>query len=167
MNSQVADPYMTAKIIRSYVRHNAVAAGQLSDLITCVHGALGQLGKPAELEEVRTPAVPVRRSVHRDYVVCLDCGYRAKTLRRHISTRHGLSRDDYLKRWGLRRDHPLIAPTHSEQRSNAAKARGLGRKATAEISRRPPTRSKERRSRVRSPGIPVLSRLGQRRRNNR
>jgi len=133
MNSQVADPYMTAKIVRSYVRHNAIAAGELSDLITSVHRALGQVGKPAEVEEVRTPAVPVRRSVHRDYVVCLECGLRGKTLRRHISIRHGLSRVDYLRRWGLLSDHPLTAPAYSEQRSSTAKARGLGRKATSNI----------------------------------
>jgi hypothetical protein len=67
--------------------------------------------------------------------VCLDCGYRGKTLRRHISTRHGLSRDEYRNRWGLRSDHPLTAaPAYSERRSTLAKARGLGRKSTAQAS---------------------------------
>src|SRR5215472_7928014 len=104
-------------------------------LITSVHRTLGQLGKPVQVEETRSPAVPVRRSVHPDYVVCLECGLRAKTLRRHISTRHGLSRSDYLRRWGLLSDHPLIAPGYSEQRSSTAKALGLGRKATSDIGR--------------------------------
>jgi len=62
--------------------------------------------------------------------VCLDCGYRGKTLRRHISTRHGLNRDDYLKRWGLRSDHLLTAPAYSERRSAMAKGFGFGRKST-------------------------------------
>jgi len=73
----------------------------------------------------------VHRSVHRDYVVCLDCGYRGKTLRRHISTRHGLSPDEYRRRWGLRSNHPLTVPVYSEHRSTMARARGLGRRLAA------------------------------------
>ena len=80
-----SDRHLTSKIVRSYVEHHTVAAGEVSELITSVHRALSQLEKPAELKEARTAAVSVRRSVHRDYVVCLDCGYRAKMLRRHIS----------------------------------------------------------------------------------
>src|SRR5712691_8792517 len=118
-------------IVSSYVRHHTLRPEQLSDLITTVHHALGQLGQPVQAEEVLVPAVSVRRSVHQDYVVCLDCGYRGKTLRRHISTRHGLSRDEYLKRWGLRIDHPLTAPAYSERRSMLAKELGLGRKPKA------------------------------------
>jgi predicted transcriptional regulator len=133
MNKEIVDPHLTTKIVGSYVGHNAVGADQVSELITLVHRALGQLGSPAQLEEVRTPAVSVRRSVQREYVICLDCGHRAKTLRRHISTRHRLTRDDYLKRWGLRSDHPLTAPAYSEQRSTVAKALGLGRKATPKM----------------------------------
>jgi predicted transcriptional regulator len=139
MNDEVLDPHLTAKIVSSYVRHHTVAANQVSDLITSVHQALGQLGQPVRTQAVHTPAVSVRRSVHHDYVVCLDCGYRGKTLRRHITKRHGLSRDDYLKRWGLKRDHPLIAPSYSEQRSMLAKELGLGRKATAEPAPVAPT----------------------------
>src|SRR5712671_6151576 len=125
-------------IVKSYVVQHRVRPEQFSDLITSVNQALGQLGQPVQPEEIRTPAVSVRRSVHQDYVVCLDCGYRGKTLRRHISTRHGLSRDEYLKRWGLRSDHPLTAPAYSERRSTMAKALGFGRKpksqATPEMS---------------------------------
>jgi predicted transcriptional regulator len=118
----------------SYVRHHRLGPDQLSDLITSVHRAIGQLGQPSELKEILTPAVSVRRSVHQDYVVCLDCGYRGKTLRRHISTRHGLGRDDYLKRWGLRSDHRLTAPAYSERRSTLAKSLGLGRKSPIETA---------------------------------
>jgi predicted transcriptional regulator len=132
MNTEGANSHLTAKIVRSYVRHHTVGTGQISDLITTVHRAMAQLGQPVQPEEVRTPAVSVRRSVSQDYVVCLDCGYRGKTLRRHISTRHGLSRDEYLKRWGLHADHPLTAPAYSERRSTLAKALGLGRKPAAE-----------------------------------
>jgi len=131
MDTEKVDPHLTAKIVRNYVRHHTVEVGGLSDLITTVHRALGELGQPNHPEEVRTPAVSVRRSVHQDYVVCLDCGYRGTTLRRQIRTRHGLSRDEYLKRWALRNDHPLTAPAYSERRSVLAKELGLGRKPKA------------------------------------
>jgi MucR family transcriptional regulator, transcriptional regulator of exopolysaccharide biosynthesis len=133
MNSEVVDPHLTTKIVSSYVRHHAVGASQLSDLITSIHRSLGQLGTQPRPEEVPTPAVTVRQSVRHEYVVCLDCGYRGKTLRRHINSQHGLNRDEYLKRWGLRSDHPLTAPAYSEQRSTLAKALGFGRKARAEV----------------------------------
>ena len=134
MEIERVNPILTAKIVSSYVRQHKVRPEQLAEIITCVHQALGQLGQPGQPEEVRTPAVSVRRSVHQDYVICLDCGYRGKTLRRHITTRHGWSRDEYLKRWGLRTDHPLTAPAYSERRSTMAKALGLGRKATVEVA---------------------------------
>ena len=134
MNTEEVDPHLTTKIVVSYVRHHRLEPDQLSDLITSVHQAIGRLGQPDQPEEVRTPAVSVRRSVHRDYVTCLDCGYRGKTLRRHISARHGLSGEEYQQRWGLRRDHPLTAPAYSERRSTLAKELGLGRKAPIETA---------------------------------
>src|SRR6266481_5553104 len=138
VNTEKINPRLTAMIVKSYVVQHRVRPEQFSDLITSVNQALGQLGQPVAPEEVLVPAVTVRRSVHQDYVVCLDCGYRAKMLRRHISTRHGLNRDEYMKRWGLRSDHPLTAPAYSERRSTMAKAFGFGRKrtglATPEVS---------------------------------
>jgi predicted transcriptional regulator len=137
VNTEQINLHLTAKIVVSYVRHQRVGPDQLSDLITSVHRAIGQLGQPPEPDEVLTPAVSVRRSVHRDYAVCLDCGYRGKTLTRHIATRHGLSRDEYRQRWGLRRNHPLTASAYSEHRSTMAKARGFGRKSTTEVTPAP------------------------------
>src|SRR5215471_18320151 len=134
MNTEKSDPYLASKIVRSYVRHHKLAADELSDLIKTVHQAIGQLGAPPEPEEVRTPAVSVRQSVRRDYVICLDCGFRGKSLRRHISIRHGLSREEYLLRWGLRSDYPLTAPAYSERRSGLAKALGLGRKTGEQVA---------------------------------
>jgi predicted transcriptional regulator len=130
VNTEKINPRLTAMIVKSYVVQHKVRPDQISDLITSVDQALGQLGQPVAPEEVLVPAVSVRRSVHQDYVVCLDCGYRGKTLRRHISTRHGMTRDEYLKRWGLRSDHPLTAPAYSERRSTMAKSFGFGRKRT-------------------------------------
>ena len=74
MNTEKIDPHLTAMIVRSYVQHHRVGTDQISDLITSVHQAFGQLGQPVVAEEVLVPAVSVRRSVHQDYVVCLDCG---------------------------------------------------------------------------------------------
>jgi predicted transcriptional regulator len=134
MNTGKGDPKLFSKIVRSYLGHNRLATNQLSDLITTVHQAIGQLGQAPEQEDPRIPAVSVRRSVTPEYVVCLDCGYRGKTLRRHISTRHGLTRDQYLQRWGLKGEHPLTAPAYSERRSSMAKTFGFGRKATVRVA---------------------------------
>ena len=85
------------------------------------------VGQSPEAPAALVPAVPIRRSVQRDMVICLDCGWKGKMLRRHLTTRHGLSAEDYLKRWGLAGDHPLTAPAYSAQRSTLAKQLGLGR----------------------------------------
>ena len=137
MNTEEINPHLTAKIVVSYVRHQRLGPDQLSDLITSVRRAIGQLGQPPEPEEVLTPAVSVRRSVRQDYVVCLGCGYRGKTLTRHIAMRHSLSGDEYRQRWGLRSNHPLTASAYSEHRSTMAKALGFGRKSTTEVDPAP------------------------------
>jgi predicted transcriptional regulator len=132
MESKDGHRPLTAKIVGSYLRHHKVGASQLPDLIATVHRSLSGLGQQPLAEEALTPAVSVRQSVRPDYVVCLDCGYRGKTLRRHISSRHGLNRDEYRRRWGLQPDHPLTAPAYSERRSTLAKQLGLGRKPKAD-----------------------------------
>jgi predicted transcriptional regulator len=129
-------PRLVAKIIASYVSHHNLAPEQIPELIASVHRTIVALGQPAEVQVAPTPAVPVRRSVQRDVVVCLDCGWKGKMLRRHLTTRHGLSGEDYLKRWGLPGDHPLTAPNYSVQRSNLAKELGLGRGGRGENSGR-------------------------------
>lgn len=122
-----ASPALVTKIIASYVSHHNVPPEQIPELIVAVHRTFDNLGRPEEPQGVPTPAVPVRRSVQRDAVVCLECGWKGKMLRRHLSTRHGLTGEQYLKRWNLPSDHPLTAPTYSEQRSSLAKELGLGR----------------------------------------
>ena len=156
VNTEKISPRLTAMIVKSYVVQHKVRPDQISDLITSVNQALGQVGQPVAPEEVLVPSVSVRRSVRHDYVVCLDCGYRGKTLRRHISTRHGLNRDDYLKRWGLRSDHLLTAPAYSERRSTMAKGFGFGRKSTAQATPvvSPPTHAPTPRRRPGRPRTP-------------
>jgi predicted transcriptional regulator len=124
-SSKETDRDLVALIVGSYVAHNNVGIDQLSRLILEVHRSLGGLGKEA-LPEALVPAVPIKRSVHRDYVVCLECGYRSKMLRRHLGSQHGLEAADYRARWKLSPDHPLTAPGYSERRSALAKQLGLG-----------------------------------------
>jgi len=150
----------TAKIIAAYVRRNQVAADQLASLISAVHTALSNLGKPAtEAVIERTPAVSIRRSVHRDHVICLDCGWRGQMLRRHVTAAHGLSVEQYRARWSLTSDHAMTAPGYSERRSAMAKRLGLGRggrrgsvKAAAPES---PVAAPRRRGRPRSAATPA------------
>jgi predicted transcriptional regulator len=119
---------LTTEIVAAYVRRNQVASDHLGTLISTVHQALAGLGKqPPETGGERTPAVPIRRSVHPDYVVCLECGWRGLMVRRHLATGHGLTVEQYRARWNLPREHPMVAPAYSERRSSLAKEIGLGR----------------------------------------
>jgi predicted transcriptional regulator len=133
------DRGLTTNIVAAYVRHNQIGADQLPVLISTVHLALVGLGKPApETEIERTPAVTIRQSVHRDYVVCLDCGWRGQMLKRHLATGHGLSVEQYRARWNLPYEHPMTAPSYSERRSGLAKQIGLGRGRGRRASREEP-----------------------------
>ena len=132
-----AYPRLVTKIIASYVSHHNLGPDQIPELIRLVHRTMDDLGKPAEAPASLTPAVPIRRSVQKDAVVCLDCGWRGKMLRRHLTTRHGLSGEEYLRRWKLPSDHPLTAPNYSEQRSALAKELGLGRGRSRRVSAKP------------------------------
>ena len=122
---------LTGKIVAAYLRRNQVTSDQMPALISTVYQALTVLGKPSgEAEASRTPAVPIRRSVHRDYVVCLDCGWKGQMLRRHVTTAHGLSIPEYRVRWSLPTGHAITAAGYSERRSTLAKQHGLGRGTT-------------------------------------
>ena len=120
----------TAEIVAAYVKHHKLSGDQLVALIATVHTALA--GTSPEPEPERTPAVPIRRSVHQDYVVCLDCGWRGSMLRRHITSGHQLTPTEYRARWSLSSEYPLTAPGYSERRSQYAKQLGLGRRRQAE-----------------------------------
>jgi predicted transcriptional regulator len=126
--SSGVDPNQVTKIVSSYVRHHKIGADQLAGLIVEVHRALAGLGRAPPMKAPPKPAVPIGRSVERDYVICLECGYRARTLRRHLHSAHGLDVTDYRRRWNLPAEYPLIAPSYSERRSTLAKEIGLGRK---------------------------------------
>jgi predicted transcriptional regulator len=117
-----------ARIVGSYVRHHQIGSDQLAGLIGEVHRALASLGRSTPVEEPLMPAVPIRRSVQPDHVVCLECRYHAQMLRRHLRVAHDLEAADYRMRWKLSADYPLTAPNYSARRSAMAKEIGLGRK---------------------------------------
>jgi len=119
---------LTADIVAAHVSNNSVAVSDVSTLIGNVHAALAGLsGTVALPETVLEPAVPVRNSVKRDYIVCLDDGKKLKMLKRHLMTHYGMTPDDYRTKWSLPADYPMVAPAYAEQRRELAKAIGLGR----------------------------------------
>src|ERR1700680_1913739 len=120
---QAVDLSLVARIVRSYVAQNTIGIDQLAGLIAEVHRSLIGLGQsaPASAPAPPAPAVPIRRSVQHDHVVCLECGYRGRVLRRHLRVAHGLEPAEYRVRWRLPPDHPITAPAYSERRSTMAK----------------------------------------------
>jgi predicted transcriptional regulator len=127
---------MTADIVSAYVGANSVTAGDLPSLIQSVHGALSGISTGAPLEESapKEPAVPVKRSITPDYLICLEDGRKFKSLKRHLRTKYNMSPEDYRAKWGLAKDYPMVAPNYAKARSELAKQMGLGqggRKAPA------------------------------------
>lgn len=117
---------LTATIVGAYVSRNAVPAADLPGLITAVHGALAGLGRPAEpAAEPLVPPVPIKRTVTPDAIISLEDGKPYRTLKRHLAGR-GLTPDAYRQKWGLPADYPMVAAAYAAQRSELAKAAGLG-----------------------------------------
>ena len=119
---------LVSRIVGSYVKKNHVPPADLPIVISTVYKSLIALGRVAEPAPTIAPAVSVRQSVRPGYVVCLECGARARMVRKHLRQRHGLSPAQYRSKWSLSPDHPITAPTYSEERSAYAKQIGLGRK---------------------------------------
>ncbi|MGI9500816.1 MAG: MucR family transcriptional regulator [Geminicoccaceae bacterium] len=122
---------LTAEIVGAYVGHHTVAATDLPDLIAVVGKGLAGLGQADAVpeEEKPTPAVPIRRSVTPDHIICLEDGKKLKMLKRHLKTRYDMTPDEYRRRWGLKDDYPMVAPSYAAHRSDLAKKIGLGRKS--------------------------------------
>lgn len=122
---------LSAEIVSAYVGHNALSVTDLPKLIAEVHNALRNLQggtQPLVPTELK-PAVPVRKSIAPDYLICLEDGKKFKSLKRHLRTHYDLSPEQYREKWGLPADYPMVAPNYSETRSRLAKDNGLGRKA--------------------------------------
>ncbi len=121
---------LTADVVAAYVSNNPVPAGELPNLIADVHAALGRVGgSPEQAQaEKQKPAVNPKRSVHDDYIICLEDGKKFKSLKRHLMTHYGLTPDEYREKWGLDSSYPMVAPNYAAARSQLAKKMGLGRK---------------------------------------
>lgn len=128
---------LTADVVSAYVGNNTVAPGDLPNLIAEVHGALGVANAAAGAlpAEKQKPAVSPKKSVHHDYIICLEDGKQFKSLKRHIRTHYDLSPEQYREKWGLPHDYPMVAPAYAEARSRLAREMGLGRKKGTKLKR--------------------------------
>lgn len=119
---------LTAQVVAAYVSNNATAAGDISGLITQVHAALARAAsqQPDAAPEPQKPAVPIRKSVTPEYIVCLEDGRQFKSLKRHLRAQYGMSPEQYRDKWGLPADYPMVAPNYAAARSQLARKMGLG-----------------------------------------
>ncbi len=121
---------MVSKIVSAYVSKNSLSPGDLPHLIKTVHEALK---RPEQASSRPEPAVPIKKSVTPEYVICLEDGKKLKMLKRHLNTAYNMSPDEYRKRWGLPSDYPMVAPKYAAKRSELAKEIELGRKAGTKV----------------------------------
>ena len=121
---------LTAGIVSAYVGNNPVSLNELPNLIAEVHVALGAASNSAAMgaAENQKPAVSPKKSIHHDYIICLEDGKKFKSLKRHIRSHYNLSPEEYKEKWGLAHDYPMVAPAYAEARSRLAREMGLGRK---------------------------------------
>jgi len=121
---------LTAEIVSAHVSNNSVSVTDLPSLITEVHRTLATLGAgappPPPEPEKQAPAVPVKKSITPDYLVCLEDGKKMKMLKRHLQTSYGMTPEQYREKWGLGSDYPMVAPNYAKHRSSLAKKIGLG-----------------------------------------
>jgi predicted transcriptional regulator len=121
-------PGLTTEIVTAYLRNHPMAAAEVPVLVATIARELGGLGREPEQAAQPEPAVNIRRSVQRDHLVCLICGRKLKSLRRHLAVAHNLTPAGYRDQFGLKRDYPIVAPAYAEQRSEVARRTGLGRR---------------------------------------
>ena len=136
---------LTAQIVSAQIGKKEVAADALPSLIQAVYRSLATDGDvEAAAAAAQTPAVPIKKSVFPDYIVCLEDGKKLKMLKRHLQTSYGLSPDAYRAKWGLPREYPMVAPSYAATRSGLAKKLGLGRKPSSEpvVSKLPARRAR-------------------------
>lgn len=119
---------LTADIVSAHASNNTVAQTELPQVIRDVYATLAGLGAAQAPVEAPKPAVPVKRSVNPDYIVCLEDGKKLKMLKRHLKTAYNMTPEEYRERWGLPADYPMVAPNYAKKRSTLAKKIGLGRK---------------------------------------
>ena len=120
---------LTTEIVASHLSNNTVAVSDIPQLIKLVYGTLSTQGTEEEKEqpEKLTPAVPIKKSVMPDYIVCLEDGKKLKMLKRYLRSRYKMSPSEYRERWNLPGDYPMVAPNYAQKRSDFAKKIGLGK----------------------------------------
>ena len=149
---------LTSEIVAAYVANNSVRPADVPELISSIHGTLSSLGKaPAPVAEAEPPkpAVPVKKSITDDYLISLFDGRRFKSLKRHLSSEHGMTPAEYRTMFGLPKDYPMVAPAYAKQRSSLAKSLGLGRRAAVieaepEVAPVPEPEAPKKRSRAKA-----------------
>jgi predicted transcriptional regulator len=137
MSSPANEPELlrlTAQIVSAHVGNNSVAVADLTTLIQDVHRSLATVGQTEQPQERPQPAVPIKKSVTPDYIVCLEDGKKLKMLKRHLKTAYAMTPEEYRERWGLAPDYPMVAPNYAEHRSSLAKKIGLGTRARRQSS---------------------------------
>jgi predicted transcriptional regulator len=129
---------LASDIVAAYVSNNPIPVTEVPGMIKSVHATLGSLstGMPSEPASSQKPAVPVKKSVTPEYIVCLEDGKKLKMLKRYLRSRYNLNPDEYRAKWGLSADYPMVAPNYAAQRSEFAKKIGLGRTAPVTKGRR-------------------------------
>ncbi|MES1991145.1 MAG: MucR family transcriptional regulator [Pseudomonadota bacterium] len=136
---------LAGQIVSAYVSNNAMAMGDVPDLIRTVHDTLSELenGSAPASNRNLTPVVPIKKSVTPDYIICLEDGKKLKMLKRYLRSQYGMTPEDYRARWNLPSDYPMVAPNYATQRSRLAKQIGLGKSATAPATDVPRPRRKK------------------------
>jgi predicted transcriptional regulator len=122
---------LTAQIVAAHVSHNALSADAVVELIGEVYRTLTAIGREAPQAEKLVPAVPLKKSIFPDHLVCLEDGKKLKMLKRHLKTAYDMSPEQYRERWGLPADYPMVAPNYARHRSSLAKKIGLGTRSTS------------------------------------
>ena len=119
---------LTADIVSAYVSNNSVPSADIPALIGQIHSALKRVsgGQAAAPAEPLKPAVPIKRSINSDFIICLEDGLKFKSLKRHLRTRYDMTPDQYREKWALQPDYPMVAPNYAAARSQLAKQMGLG-----------------------------------------
>lgn len=145
---------LTSEIVSSYVHSNPIPKDEVPDFIKSVFSSLGKIDEvPPEPVPELVPAVPVKKSVYPDYIICLEDGKKLKILKRHLNTAYGMTPEQYREKWGLPSNYPMVAPNYAEKRSSLARELGLGRKPAGEkpIAIQPPEEKKATVKRGRKP----------------
>ena len=137
-NNTALETQLSAEILTAYLSKNPVSAEQLPGLIKSVFDSVSNLtnGETEATHQKKKPAVPVNKSLHDDYIICLEDGKKFKSLKRHLSSHYQMSPEEYREKWGLPYDYPMVAPNYAKKRSQLARDLGLGRKPGVKIKKK-------------------------------